>query len=111
LYPQAPEWRGLSNGRLIAAAAQAGFDVLLSSDKNLLFQMNLATMQIAIVTLPTNCRQSIVPGSEDIADTLRGALPGQHVAIELDGRRIVRSASSGGEIMVEAMAPVAAFDP
>ena len=86
-----------------------GFDVLLSNDKNLVFQLNLATIQIAIVTLPTNRQRIIVRRSQDIADTLRRVRPRQHVAIELDGRRTVRRSGFAGAVVMESMAPVAPF--
>ena len=109
--PPAREWRGFSNGRLIAAVAAAGFDVLLSNDKNLIFQLNLATVRIAIVTLPNNRRRSLIARSEDIADTVRRTLPRQFAAMEADGRRTVRRLGATGEIIVEAMPPLAPFNP
>ena len=107
--PPAPQWRGFANGRLVAAAAAAGFDVLLSNDKNLIFQLNLLTMEIAIVTLPNNRRESLVPRSEDIADTLRRVLPGQCVAIQTDGVRTLRRRGFGDATVVDALPPIAPF--
>jgi hypothetical protein len=109
--PLPPQWRGLSNGRLIGAVAAAGYDVLLSNDKNIIFQLNIATLKIAVVTLPTNRRQSVVPRSEDIASTLRSVLPGQHISIELNGGRTLRWSGSEGAIFADEMPPVAPFDP
>jgi hypothetical protein len=110
ISPPDTEWRGLSNGKLAATAAKAGFDVLLSNDKNMIFQLNLAMIEIAIVTIPTNRRHSIVPRSEDIADTLRRASPRQHISIELDGRRTVRRWGAEGATIADAMTPVAPFE-
>jgi hypothetical protein len=39
-------WDGLSNGELIAAAEGAGYDVMLTADKNLRYQQNLAARQL-----------------------------------------------------------------
>jgi hypothetical protein len=44
-------WSMLLNGELLSVAEQAGFDVLLTTDKNLLYQQNLSERKIAIVVL------------------------------------------------------------
>lgn len=44
-------WDRLSNGDLLAAAEDAGFELLLTGDKNLRYQQNLSGREIAIVLL------------------------------------------------------------
>ena len=44
-------WDRLKNGELLAAAEQAGFDLFLTTDKNLKYQQNLASRSISIVVL------------------------------------------------------------
>jgi len=44
-------WSQLLNGELLRAAEDAGFDVLVTSDKNLIYQQNLSERKIAIVAL------------------------------------------------------------
>ncbi len=46
-------WDTLTNGELLSEAERAGFDVLLTADKNMRFQQNLAGRKIAIVVLNT----------------------------------------------------------
>ncbi len=46
-------WSGLGNGELIAAAEDAGFDLMITTDQNLRYQQNLATSRIGIVVLMT----------------------------------------------------------
>ena len=46
-------WQELANGELIAAAEAAGYEVLVTADKNLRYQQNLADRGIAIVVLPS----------------------------------------------------------
>ena len=46
-------WSMLQNGLLIAAAEAAGFQVFVTTDRNLKYQQNLATRTIAIVVLLT----------------------------------------------------------
>jgi hypothetical protein len=41
-------WERLSNGELIAAAEAAGFDVLLTTDKNIRYQQNLEGRKLAL---------------------------------------------------------------
>ncbi len=47
-------WAALTNGELLAAAEGAGFDVMVSGDKNLVYQQNLAGRKLALVVLGTN---------------------------------------------------------
>jgi hypothetical protein len=49
-YGQCPKWAGIKNGALLQLAAES-FDVLLTTDRNLTFQQNLATMRLAIIVL------------------------------------------------------------
>lgn len=44
-------WGRLENGDLLTAAEQAGFEVLLTADKNLRYQQNLTRRKIALVVL------------------------------------------------------------
>ena len=44
-------WATLKNGDLLTAAEGAGFDVVLTTDKNLRYQQNLAGRKIAVVVL------------------------------------------------------------
>jgi hypothetical protein len=47
-------WADLSNGELLVAMEAAGFDVLISCDRNLAHQQNLAGRRVAILVLDTN---------------------------------------------------------
>ena len=42
-------WAGLKNGELLRVAADAGFDVLVTADRNLQFQQNLSQSQLGII--------------------------------------------------------------
>jgi hypothetical protein len=44
-------WDQLGNGDLLSAAEAAGFEVLITTDKNLAYQQNLASRKIAVVVL------------------------------------------------------------
>ena len=44
-------WGELLNGNLIAAAENAGFDVMITADKQMQYQQNLTGRRIAIIVL------------------------------------------------------------
>src|SRR4051794_3037099 len=44
-------WDTRRNGELIVAAEEAGFDVLLTTDKNMRYQQSLTNRRIAVVVL------------------------------------------------------------
>jgi hypothetical protein len=46
-------WDTLSNGDLLEAAERAGIDVVVTADKNMRYQQNLAGRKIALVVLGT----------------------------------------------------------
>jgi collagenase-like PrtC family protease len=43
--------KGLANGELLAAAEQAGYDVLITVDKNMPHQQNLSDRGISVIAL------------------------------------------------------------
>jgi hypothetical protein len=60
---QQQSWAGLKNGQLLDAAEAAGFTVLVTGDRNLQFQQNLATRQLGVVVLcgASNALEDLVP--------------------------------------------------
>jgi predicted nuclease of predicted toxin-antitoxin system len=54
---------GLKNGRLLEAAEEAGFDVLITVDQNIPDQQNLSGRKIALAILcaPTNRLRDMAP--------------------------------------------------
>lgn len=44
-------FKGLTNGRLLAAAESAGFEVLLTVDKNMAYQQNLTGRAISVIVM------------------------------------------------------------
>lgn len=65
-------WQTLRNGALLRAAGQAGFDVLLTVDRNLKHEQNLRTLPVAVVVL--------IATSNRLADLLP-LLPAVEVAL------------------------------
>jgi hypothetical protein len=52
-------WDRLSNGALLKAAEDAGFELLLSTDENIRYQQNLGGQRIAIVILGNSRRSDV----------------------------------------------------
>lgn len=76
-------WSTLKNGDLLRVAEEAGFDVLLTTDKNLAHQQNLSAHKIAIVVLGTTRRSVVQQMSEQIVSTLDAAKPGSYSIIDI----------------------------
>ena len=45
------EWGGIENGKLMSLCVENKFDILLTIDKNLIFQQNLEKYELTIVVL------------------------------------------------------------
>jgi len=69
-------WTSLTNGELLRQAA-ATFDVLLTADRNIEFQQNLATLPIAVVILvaESNRLESLEPLVPNVLEALKTLKP------------------------------------
>jgi hypothetical protein len=76
-------WDTLTNGDLIAAAEQAGFDVLLTAEKNMRYQQKLENRMIAIVVLSTPQWPVVRLRLEKIAVAVNDATPGSYIEVDL----------------------------
>jgi hypothetical protein len=65
----------MSNGKLIAAAEEAGIDVLLTADQGINYQQNLQGRRIAIVVLSTNLNSLVTAQAPAIAAVIEMAQP------------------------------------
>ena len=65
-------WTSLTNGALLREAATR-FDVMLTADRNLEFQQNLATLPVAVVILvaESNRLESLEPLVPDVLNALK----------------------------------------
>jgi predicted nuclease of predicted toxin-antitoxin system len=75
-------WSALRNGELLAKA-EAEFDVLVTTDRNLRHQQNLAGRRIAILVLPTTSWPRLQRITREIAAAIDGLKPGQYVEVPL----------------------------
>jgi hypothetical protein len=76
-------WSALLNGELLKAAENAGFELLITTDKNLQYQQNLAGRRIAIVVLGQSRWASIRSKLNQIRSAVEGVSPGSFTVIEL----------------------------
>ena len=81
---QAKGWQTLSNGGLLDAAEDAGFDLLLTTDRRIQYQQNLRARRIALVVLTGSTKWSDVRQHIDrIAAVAVAAAPGSYSEIEI----------------------------
>lgn len=73
---QQESWTSLSNGALLRQAA-ATFDVLMTADRNIEFQQNLAALPLAIVVLvaDSNRLESLEPLIPEVLELLKALSP------------------------------------
>lgn len=76
-------WEELSNGELIEAAEHAGFDLMLTTDKNIRYQQNLAGRRIALVVLQHSQWPMVKLVATKIAAAVESAKPGTYTEVEV----------------------------
>ena len=69
-------YTGLKNGDLIRRATAAGFAILVTADRNIPAQQNIAASRIAVVLIPGNRLADIAPQADAIRRAVRNAGPG-----------------------------------
>jgi hypothetical protein len=73
---------GLKNGKLLEAAVGGGFDVLVTGDKTIQYEQNLAHWALAIVSLSAVEWPLIVSHLGKIIDAVDSALPGSFTRVD-----------------------------
>jgi predicted nuclease of predicted toxin-antitoxin system len=76
-------WEELDNGELLTVAEAAGFEVLVTTDKNLSYQQNLAGRKIAVVVLGKGRWSVVKPHVAQIVATVNAATPGSLAEVEI----------------------------
>ena len=77
------EWDTLGNGELLDAAEAEGFDVFVTTDRNIRYQQNLASRRLAIVVLNKGRWRLIRSRLTEIAQAVNSAMPGSLVEVEI----------------------------
>ena len=81
---QAMGWDTLSNGELLSAADEAGFELLLTTAPGIRHQQNLRVRRIALVVLTGSTKWSRVRQHADrIATAVASATPGSYSEVEI----------------------------
>ena len=75
-------WRGIKNGALLDLMAEE-FQTIVTTDKNLPFQQNLARRRIAAVILPSNRIRIVIELIPKIESALITITPGQFVELTI----------------------------
>ena len=76
-------WHELENGELIQKAEEAGYDVLLSTDKNIQYQQNLTGRKIALVILGNQQWPLVKLHLDKIAAAVNSATPGSFTVVDI----------------------------
>ena len=79
-------WNELTNGELLAAAEEAGFDVLVTTDKNMVAQQNLTNRGLAIVALGNSQWRIVQRHVRKVSAAVDAATPGSYTEIEIPFR-------------------------
>jgi hypothetical protein len=78
-------WDTLRNGELLDAAERAGYEVFVTTDRNLRYQQNLTGRRIAIVVLGVGRWRLIRNRLAEIAAAVAAATPGSFTEVEIPG--------------------------
>ena len=80
-------WDRLTNGELLAEAEAAGFDLLVTTDKNIRHQQNLTGRRIAIVVLGNPRWPVLRLHVQQVVSAVNVAAPGSYVVVDIPGQR------------------------
>jgi len=76
-------WQELENGELLNEAEASGFEVLVTTDKNLKYQQNLTGRKIAIVVLGQGRWTLIEPHVAQVVAAVNEATPGSFAEVDI----------------------------
>jgi len=82
---KAQGWDRLTNGELLAAAENAGFNVLLTTDKNIQYQQKLSGRKLAIIVLGKARWKLIRPMIPQILAAVNSCRPGSYTEVQIPG--------------------------
>lgn len=73
-------WSALTNGDLLAAA-EAQFDLFLTTDQNIRYQQNLTGLRLAILVLPTTNWPEIQKHTDEVNAAVSSSKPGGYLEL------------------------------
>ena len=77
------KWETISNGALLRLAEDAGFDLLVTTDKNVRYQQNLVGRKISIVVLGNSPWWLVRQHLDRIAAAVNAATPGSYAEVPI----------------------------
>lgn len=78
-------WSALLNGELLKAAEAEGFDAIVTTDKNMRHQQDIARLRLGILVLPTTDWSKIRPNAPRVAEALGRLRPGAADEVTFEG--------------------------
>jgi len=76
-------WDRLLNGELIADAEAAGFEVVLTTDKNMRYQQDLKGGKMAFAVIGNQQGPTLRPDIERIVAAVNAATPGSYAEVDI----------------------------
>jgi len=76
-------WSGIVNGKLLALADEAAFDVLITGDLNIRYQNDLAARRIAIIAISTTHWPTVRTNLPALRDAVESASQGIYRSLRL----------------------------
>jgi hypothetical protein len=76
-------WAGLTNGALLKAADEAGFDAMITADQGIRYLQNRINYRLALIVLSTNKEALILASADSIQAALNAATAGALVFVDL----------------------------
>jgi hypothetical protein len=77
------KWERISNGVLLKLVEEAGFNLLLTTDKNVRYQQNLADRKISIVVLGQSPWWLVREHLDAIVAAANAATPGSYAEVDI----------------------------
>jgi len=74
-------WEEFENGELIRVAEQAGFEAMVTTDRNIQYQQNLKDRRLALVVLEHSQWPMVRLVAAKIAAAVNSATPGSYVEV------------------------------
>jgi hypothetical protein len=76
-------WDKLRNGDLLTVAEEAGFDILVTTDKNMRYQQNFGGRKIAVVVLGQQQWPHLRPHIQRVIEAVNAATPGSFAEVDI----------------------------
>ena len=76
-------WARITNGELLQPAEEAGFEVVVTADQNIVYQQSLEGRKLALVVLGSNIWPIVRNYEAAIREHIDVAVPGSYAFIEM----------------------------